>query len=487
MSVLSRRRSAATTRAAAGPVRLTDTARDELLRRVVEQQPGDDHAPGDLDNGELSVLLAARLGGHAVIDAAMTRVQQLVETLAAAHTAATGSVTDLLVDVSRRSVEAAVAAVAAVEARHAGDGPEDRRRRKVPRWLPYAVIPMVGLVETTFLAAILAQIVDAESIWRGEGLAGLAVGVVIAVACGLAGVLFAEPYLRSHDRRDRGADSDLHPPQWHFPLGFALALAVVLSMWAFVRANAESSGFGVPPVPAVAVVVLMLMLSVTGAALKMLTYNPFADSAAEAAEALESARAERSGCSAAAEQARLDLDTAWLRLRGALDGVRQHVAGQYDDALALVLQARMLTGRCGVQPPTVTRAVPSTAAGRLDVPPVWEPVPAVELPVLAPITVALETALEVLHRYHPDRVEAVAKARFSVLVPEDPTPEPDGPVVAEVAEEDPAAEESAVNPGAAAPATSLPASFSVHLDAAGAGPAVVPALQRGELVLGGQA
>jgi hypothetical protein len=402
----------------AGLQPLSEATREEIVHGMLEQPQLHDpqHDSDKLSLAEVSALVRARQGGHALVDAAASAANRLVVSLQQNYFSAVGAKADQLAFERRGSVRAAKQACTTVERRHADDGPEDRRRRRVHKGLPLAAFGMAAIVETTYLAGVLAQIVDAPSMWSREGLPGLLIGVLVAMASYTAGLLLASPYARYHDRKEFADKSQMREPDWRLPVGFTLLVAGVLASWAWLRAHNEAvvPGGGVPVLP---VVLLMLLLSATGVILKILSYNPFADAASATTRARMAADAAQDRHRANVLHTGAALEQAWLELAYLLAALTQHCTGQYDDAWQLILKARWLHGRSGVLSLQLADAGHDADAvhGNLDIPDPARIAALFEIAVPAPVTRQLIPALEALHRYHPDKVKQVALAQLTDL------------------------------------------------------------------------
>ncbi|MFD4787046.1 hypothetical protein ACFWN1_08235 [Streptomyces sp. NPDC058459] len=187
-------------------------------------------------------------------------------------------------------------------------------------------------------------------------------GVVLALAMMLSGHAIAAPLHRVrewlHALRDR------HPAlsligSLALPVLYLVAVLSTVMVWAVVRAReAETDDLGTRYAPGW-VAVLMLVLAITAVAMKVVAYNPYADSAAEARRGLLRARLTYAWLVRRVGDALREHEQAWSDLCAVRDELASHVRLESMRVWeAAILTARMLHGQAGNLPPA-----PAVSAG----------------------------------------------------------------------------------------------------------------------------
>ncbi|MGH8931049.1 MAG: hypothetical protein ACRDZO_10605 [Egibacteraceae bacterium] len=244
-------------------------------------------------------------------------------------------------------------AVTVLERRHAGDGPEDRRSRLWPAWVPWVVVGGAGLFETWFFGQIFRFVsnVDTSTVaGRIGALVSYVPGMMLAVTVALAGALLGEPLVRWKDKKE-GRPTAEPRPIWWVAAPFAVCLLVVVGLLALARANFLRGTEEASLVPEWSVILLMLMVTVGAVVVKAVTHNPFA---------------------ATARRAQRDLDEAYKTYQVVQDEVGERLAAH--KVAWHGLQAVYLEVRGGVQNIAVVRsyAYPPGSGGAPRIPPVGQ-------------------------------------------------------------------------------------------------------------------
>ncbi|MGH8905551.1 MAG: hypothetical protein ACRD0K_03305 [Egibacteraceae bacterium] len=208
-------------------------------------------------------------------------------TVIAAHDAAQHSLIELRRLRTLGEAAEARSAVTAVEQRHADDGPEDRRHRLWPAWIPWALVGGAGLFETWFFGQIFRFVnnVDTSTIpGRIGALIAYLPGLMLAATVALAGTLLGEPFARWKDRKEGRPTATGEPrPIWWVAAPFAACLLVVVGLLALARAQfLQGTAAEANLVPEWSIILLLLLVTVGAVVVKAVTHNPFAASAKRA-------------------------------------------------------------------------------------------------------------------------------------------------------------------------------------------------------------
>ncbi len=341
--------------------------------------PGVKPSPYDrvqLSNAEAAELVRAKTAADEEVAAARPSIETATRELLDRESAATDALHRL--DTFARSGDLAAGRDAVLRTRreHDGDGPEDRRRRPGwARWALWLAVPAAGIYDTAFFASVFLRLVDAAPDPRNpEFYIALVPGLMITVALLTAGHWVAEALVRSRAHQERGPEfvpfttrvvclvlrrpptpkkrgrSDLPWPRWAVPVVFAVLVLGTLTVWAHNRAVATQAEASSTPTAAVAL--LLLMFSMTAVAVKVVYYNPFADSARDAAKALRRAGRRGDELATAAGTAVAEFDAANQRLRGLLGDLAARASRRLDAAWDAILRERHEHGLAGtIAPP----------------------------------------------------------------------------------------------------------------------------------------
>ncbi|WP_461005485.1 hypothetical protein [Streptomyces capparidis] len=327
---------------------------------VKSAEQGPERDPERLDNGEMRMLLravrdVAELVSHnreqlaaaraRTIDA-HARTEEAVQALARFECAAT--------------LRAARSAQETVNARHAEDGPYDRRRRDTwIRLLRWPVIAAMAVFDAWYFMRVFQYLTTTEeNISSVEQAVSFLPGVVLALALMLSGQAIAPPvhHLRERLRSLRGDRPGLGLlASLALPVLYLTAVLATVTVWAVLRARDTAVGEeeiqGSRYAPGW-VAMLMLVLAITAVTMKVVAHNPYADSAAEAGRSLRRARLTYAWLARRAGGALRAHEEAWSDLCAMRDELASHVRLESMRVWeAAILTARMLHGQAGHLPP----------------------------------------------------------------------------------------------------------------------------------------
>ena len=282
---------------------------------------GGDGTHEDIDALEAAALMNAFDEGYAALRDALPRIDDAAGRVEDDFQRAGSAIDSLARLRDTRRVEEAAARHAAVLARHANDGPEDRRRRIFRPWMVWVVLLAAAVFDAAFVGNLMQRILG---VGPGDPLYYLAYlpGVGMALCLLAAGTVLAENlyrrrlWLTRRPRRDRlnpwlvvrraawwwrEERQERRPDElpWFritVPLVFAGLTVGLLGVIAYIRALQAGALFADLRDLQPAFVVLLLLLSISAIAVKVLAHNPCADSSEAATKGLTrmSSQVERS-------------------------------------------------------------------------------------------------------------------------------------------------------------------------------------------------
>lgn len=327
----------------------------------------------NLDALEAAALMEAFDLGNAALRGSLPRIDDVAGQVEAEFQRAGGAIDALDRLRDTRSVEEAAAQHALVLARHADDGPEDRRRRGFFKpWMTWAVVTVAAVFDASFVANLIQRILGVGPHSLAYYLAYLP-GIGMALCLLAAGTFLAENlyrrriWLSRRRRRDpinpwlvlrrlfwwwREHPQEREPDDlpWYriaVPLLCAAATVALLGVIAYARALRAGAEFGALRDLQPVFVILLILLSVSAIAVKVLSHNPCADSSEEATRGLAkmSTRVERS--TAQARAAVTDAVKAANRLNTLIDSAESEARSAVERACANMLVERGRRNRAG--------------------------------------------------------------------------------------------------------------------------------------------
>ncbi|MFD5033129.1 hypothetical protein ACFWM0_22320 [Streptomyces sp. NPDC058405] len=268
------------------------------------------------------------------------------------------------------SLRTARTAQEVVEARHVEDGAHDRRRRELwIRVLRWPVIAAMAVFDAWYFMQVFQYLtVSDAAVSLVERTVSFLPGVVLALGLMLSGHTIAAPLHRVreqlHAMRERrpvlALLGSLGPPALYL-----VAVLTTVAVWALLRARDTAVGDGDIEGARFApgwVALLMLVLAITAVAMKVVAYNPYADSAAEARRSLLRARMTYALLVRRMGAALHKHERAWSDLCALRDELASHVRLESMRVWeAAILTARMLHGQAGHLPPS-----PAALPGRTE-------------------------------------------------------------------------------------------------------------------------
>ncbi|RKT54261.1 hypothetical protein [Saccharothrix australiensis] len=350
-----------------------------------------EHLPaGSVEESEITALVRAYSAGNAVL------VEEK-QALASASAAVVRTFRQVQDAADRIRVFAGVGEVVeagdarrAVVARHAADGPEDRRR--VVRWarrLLWPAVVLSGLYDAVYLGDILQRLTSADE-GSFEYWAAYLPAVGLTLALLVAGALVAQALVRARGRAERATTrdalgvrlvlrrlvtwrdagrrehDDLPWPVWPLAVLFTVAVFTVLGSWAAIRAKMSGAEFAAlkPYEPYAALLILLSAAAVV--MLKVLGHNPFADEAATVAKDFAAVRDRAEALVARARELTVAHWQAWLDLEARWETARSRACRVVELAIVELRERRSASGAASpLQPPglAVTDSVPELLVG----------------------------------------------------------------------------------------------------------------------------
>jgi hypothetical protein len=361
---------------------------------------------------EAAALLRAFAAGNTSLISSQDRLNAVCD-----EVVETFRTTQLCIDAVLRYKAIGLAARAsdaadAVARRHAQDGPEDRRRRSMWRWLSWATIGLAAVFDTTFVGNLVQRILGVGTGSLMYYLAYLP-GIGMALCLLAAGTVLGEHLFRRRGRiNHRGTRTrlspwpdDLPPPRLFGPVLFTVLIVGLLGTGAYVRAVLAGQSFVQLASLQPMFVVLLLLLSISAIAVKALSHNPYADSAKDARLLVERATRESTALVERARESLARHTRTWIRLRSTMASAEGNARRVVEQACARILEDRWHRGAGG--PLQLPLAVPRWP--RED----GEPYPESALPVLE--FELLDYARGIARQYHPEQLEKTLAEAVTAL------------------------------------------------------------------------
>ncbi|WP_157984596.1 hypothetical protein [Lentzea terrae] len=396
----------------------------------------------ELDNAEAATLARASIDAEAGLAAAMSGVdaanQDLTDATARWRTAL-DKLGALLAD---RTVLIAGRARHRADRRHAHEGPEDRRYRpKAWTWALYISLAVASVYDTWFFAFMLRKLTNEQDpILR---YLSYLPGVLIAAALLVSGTMLAKQVVRAWSHRDRRTNreplvlkdvvkrvwlwrpesqkrdaDDLPWAIWSIPLIFFVFVMVTFGIWANQRVRESRGGAAAVQYPWYAVVMLFLLFTLGAIFVKIVEYNPWADSAARAEVEFKAGREVFEKALTEAEAAKRAHDPAWQRLRTTLDNAENAARRTMNQAWVCILERRAEHGLAGHLAPKFNEAGGTEAVSLFH-----------DMPEPAVPTTGLAKPREMLTEYDGKKLLAEHEELVQKLIKQlEPPDEPQGSV-----------------------------------------------------------
>lgn len=254
-----------------------------------------------------------------------------------------------------------------VLARHASDGPEDRRDSRVHRVIPWIALIASGVFDASFVSTVIRSFLNLPPSMYNV-LLSLLPGLGLSLGLLAVGTVLGEALLRRRIARIRApfkppsafakamemltsgrkAESsgekrepdDLPWPDLTGPLLLAAAVLCLMTIWAWIRASYTLAGGHVSSLGSLepAFVVLLLLLSLTTIALKVLAHNPYARRDRESNNALKAAEKRCSDLIVRGRGMITAHHQAWLRLGSALARTEHLAHAEVEETCASILE-----------------------------------------------------------------------------------------------------------------------------------------------------
>ncbi|MFC8298364.1 hypothetical protein ACIQH6_24545 [Micromonospora orduensis] len=317
------------------------------------------------DDLEAAALLRAFTAGNASVRQSQEPVNAASAEVVARYHAARGRIDQVDRFRARGSVVEALDENDRVVRRHAGDGPEDRRRRAMHPRLLWFVLGLSALFDASFIGSLMQQIFDVD--WK-HPLFYFAYlpGVGIAVCLYAAGVELATHLLRRRDRLSRRRtlpplnpavalrrlfwdwrpepldrrEDDLPWSRLPGPVLFGALVLGLLGVAALVRAQSEAAEFEWLAVYQPAFVVLLILLSIGAIAVKVQSHNPYADSSERAERRIADAEGRADRLVQEARDAVAAHGQSWDALQSAISAAKATAREVVEEACAVLLETR---------------------------------------------------------------------------------------------------------------------------------------------------
>jgi hypothetical protein len=263
----------------------------------------------------------------------------------------------------------ALIARSTVLARHASDGPEDRRDSRVHWALPWIALGASAVFDASFVSTVIKDFLNLSSGVVNE-LLSLLPGVGLSLGLLVVGTILGEALLRRRIARSRAPlkppsafahamtmlgsgrkvessgekrePDDLPWPDLTGPLLLTVAVLGLMAIWAWMRASSALGGGPVSSLGSLepAFVVLLLVSSLTTIGLKVLAHNPYAKRDRESSKALKAAEKRCAELSVRGRDMTTVHHKAWLRLGSALTRTEHLAHASVEETCAVILETR---------------------------------------------------------------------------------------------------------------------------------------------------
>lgn len=375
-----------------------------------------------LEDLEAAALLRAFDAGNAALLAAQSQVNAACDAVVRRFHDAQRMISRLAWHAATGAVVRARRAVDAVYARHADDGAEDRRRRRFPPGLDWAVVSVAAVFDGAFVGNVVQRIFSVGPDSVMYYLAYLP-GVGMALCLFAAGTSLAEHLFRRRNRVGRQlvrrpvnpalllrrlfwdwrtepvrrAPDDLPWSRLPVPVLFTALIVALLAAGAAVRVSLAAQRLSTLSRLQPVFVILLLLLSIAAIAVKVLAHNPYADSDKRAAKQLRSTEKVCDQLSANVAAAVAAQAQAWVHLQSTLATAEGDARRIVEEACARMLDERGHRGKSGPLrlPLTVLRWPADDQSGAQ--------AREAKLPGLN--LAVLDHAREILEKYRPDQLE----------------------------------------------------------------------------------
>lgn len=331
--------------------------------------------------------------------------------------------------VYRRKIVQAREAEGDVAREHADDGPEDRRRRPLPKWTVWVVLIVAAVFDVAFVGNVVQRIFGAGPTDLLYWLAYLP-GLGLALGLFVAGQRLAEHLFRHRERATRSSSRgplnpwlllrkvfwDWRPKEqtrqqrdlpWDRlagPAVFASLIVALLGSGAYIRATQARSFAALESFKPV-FVGLLVLLSISALAVKVLTHNPHADNAHDARKGMDRVGGQAKKLTEGARKPLVEHGKAWNALRSAILTAEGEAVRIVEEECARILDERGQRGEKGpLQLPLTVLQWPDEDQQRT------------EQPVLPTLRVdILQDSREVADRHHPKTIRWAFTAAVAAL------------------------------------------------------------------------
>ncbi|MEU8213652.1 hypothetical protein AB0B85_31125 [Micromonospora sp. NPDC049044] len=320
---------------------------------------------------EAAALLRALGNGNAALLAAQSGLEAASSRVVNRYHAAHHAIDDVNRYVAREQVSEARRAEYEVARLHADDGPENLRRRVLPKWMIWVVLTLAAIFDVAFVGNVVQRIFAVGPDHIVYWLAYLP-GVGLALCLLTAGHNLAEHLFRYRIRATRAPrrgrlnpwlllrkvfwdwrpqeqsrqDRDLPWDRLAGPVAVAGLALGVLAAGAYVRAVQADSFSGLGSFRFVFVGILVL-LSLSAVAVKVLSHNPYADSADEARRGMAEVQKRSNRLRSDASARLVEHSSAWSALQSAILSAEIGALRIVEDECARILDERGRRGADG--------------------------------------------------------------------------------------------------------------------------------------------